>query len=269
MLKLVLYERPVELQKLLQFTRKKWVIFLHGIGGDCRTFSLQIKAFQPHFNLLLPDLRGHGASTDMSPPSSGKYTFELIAEDVFSLMNSLGIERAHFVGESFGATLIRKMQELHPDRFLCVVTAGGVLRLNILIYSVFCIGKYLSPVINKYFLYKIMAYIIMPKKNHAKSRQLFLKISKTVPPCEFISWLFILSEVKFKMDKLFRKPFTSPTLLINGNEDYAFIADNIRFCKKNPQTHMHIITSCGHLSNIDKYQEFNDLAIEFLLNERV
>lgn len=246
---------------------KNWVIFLHGIGGDSRTFSLQIKSFKPYFNLLLPDLRGHGASTNMSPPECGKYSFKLIAEDVFKLMDNLGIAKAHFVGESFGATLIREMQELCPERFICVVTAGGVLRLNTLIYSVFCLGKFFAPVINNYFLYKIMAYIIMPRKNHAKSRQLFLNISKTVPPCEFVSWLVILSEVKFKLDKLFAKPFTSPTLLINGNEDYAFIHDNIRFCKKNPETHMHIITSCGHLTNIDRYHEFNELALNFLLEE--
>ena len=107
----------------------------------------------------------------------------------------------------------------------------------------------------------------MPKKNHAKSRQLFLKISRTVPPCEFISWIVVIDEVKYKLDELFNKPFTSPALLINGSEDYAFIKDCIRFCRIHPITQMHIIPNCGHLSNIDRYCEFNEKALNFLIDK--
>ncbi len=246
---------------------KSWVIFLHGIGGDSRTFSLQIKAFKPYFNLLLPDLRGHGASINLIKPECGKYTFKLIAEDVFRLMENLNISKAHFVGGSFGATLIREMQDMHPEKFISVVAAGGVLRLNIFFYTALKSAKLLAPYINNYFLYKIMAYIIMPRKNHSKSRQLFLKISKTVPPCEFVSWIVVIDEVKWRLDELFNKPFSSPVLLINGSQDYAFIKDCKRFCKLNPNTQMHIIPYCGHLSNIDRYCEFNELALSFLIDK--
>jgi len=72
---------------------KEWVIFLHGIGGDIRTFTLQIKAFKPYYNLLLPYLRGHGASINMPKPEGGKYTFTVISDDVFNLMDYLGIKK--------------------------------------------------------------------------------------------------------------------------------------------------------------------------------
>lgn len=104
----------------------------------------------------------------------------------------------------------------------------------------------------------------MPKKNHAQSRRLFLKISKNVPPCEFIAWIVVIDQVKNKLDELFSKPFTSPVLLINGGEDYAFIKDCIRFCEINPMTRMHIIPHCGHLTNIDRYCEFNEKALKFM-----
>ena len=246
---------------------KEWVIFLHGIGGDRRTFSLQLKAFKPHFNLLFPDLRGHGASTHMSEPECGKYSLNLIAEDVFCLMEHLHIERAHFIGESFGATLIRIMQEIQPEKFKSVVAAGGVLRLKPVIYMVFKLGELLAPYTNKFFLYKIMAYFIMPRKNHAKSRQIFLDIAKTINPKEYVSWLVILREVKQKLDELFYHPFRTPALLVMGSQDHAFIKDSIRFCKLNPATVIRIIPSCGHLSNIEKYPEFNEIALNFLMHK--
>lgn len=245
---------------------KKWVIFLHGIGGDSRTFCLQVKAFKPFYNLLLPDLRGHGASNGMVPPEQGKYSLDLIAEDVFRLMDHLHIERAHFIGGSFGVSLIREMQWIYPERFLSVVAAGGVLRLKPSIYLIFRAGQLLAPFVNNFFLYKLMAYILMPRKNHARSRRVFLEIAKTINPQEYVSWLVILGEVKGKLDKLFAEPFKTPTLLIMGSQDHAFIRDSIRFCKKNPVTKLEIIPSCGHLSNIDKYAEFNQAALNFLMN---
>ena len=132
---------------------------------------------------------------------------------------------------------------------------------------VFRIGKLLAPHINKYFLYKIMAYIIMPRKNHAKSRQVFLDIAKTINPKEYVSWLLILSEVKQRLDELFYQPFKTPTLLIMGSQDHAFVKDSIRFCKLNPDTLIQIIPHCGHLSNIEKYPEFNKMALNFLMNK--
>jgi pimeloyl-ACP methyl ester carboxylesterase len=260
-------ETLLSYKKYFSSAEKDWVVFLHGIGGDSRTFCLQIKAFMPYFNLLLPDLRGHGASVNMSKPESGKYSFKLIAEDVFKLMDNLNIPKAHFVGGSFGATLIREMQELCPEKFISVVAAGGVLRLSPLFYLALNSAKILAPYINNYLLYEIMAYIIMPRKNHAKSRQLFLNISKSVPPDEFTSWIVVISEVKHKLDEIYNKPFSSPTLLINGSEDYAFLMDCKRFCKINPCTQMEIIPHCGHLSNIDKYNNFNELALHFLMDK--
>ncbi|MCG6187421.1 alpha/beta fold hydrolase [Maribellus maritimus] len=246
---------------------KDWVVFVHGIGGDSRTFSPQLKAFKPHFNLLFPDLRGHGASNNLPIPDDGKYSLNLIAEDLFSLMDDLGIKKAHFIGGSFGATLIRIMQEIAPERFISVVSAGGVLRLSISIYTVFNFGKLMAPYINNHFLYKIMAYIIMPRKNHAKSRQVFINTAKSINEKEYASWLFILSEVKHNLDKLFCEPFKTPALLIVGDQDHAFVKDSIRFCEKNPETELLVIPSCGHLSNIEKYTEFNSSALNFLLND--
>ncbi len=246
---------------------KEWVIFLHGIGGDNRTFSLQLKAFKPHFNLLLPDLRGHGESNRMTEPPAGKYSLNVIAEDVFFLMEHLHIEKAHFVGGSFGATLIRIMQEIHPEKFKKVVAAGGVLRLKPSIYMVFKTGELLSSYVDKYFLYKIMAYFIMPRKNHARSRRVFLDTAKTIDPKEYVSWIVMLSEAKRRLNKLFGQPFKTPTLLIVGSQDHAFLKDSIRFCKQYPATLLQIIPACGHLSNIERFPEFNKLALNFLMRK--
>jgi pimeloyl-ACP methyl ester carboxylesterase len=247
---------------------KEWIIFVHGIGGDASTFFTQLKAFRNHFNLLFPDLRGHGMSKEMKLPSTGKYSLRLIAEDMFKLMDHLEIKESHFIAGSFGAILVREMEEMQPDRFLSIVMSGAVLRVKPSIYLVFKSGKYLAALVNNYFLYKVMAYFLMPRKNHAQSRQAFIDRSRNIDPREYKAWLVILEEVKHKLDILFKKPFRSPVLIIMGGQDHAFLGDCKRFCKLNPETKLMIIPKCGHLSNIEKYSEFNMAAMKFLCNDK-
>ena len=254
----------LKFKKYVSSPENDWVVFVHGIGGNSRTFSLQLKALKPHFNLLFPDLRGHGLSRDMPIPEAGEYSLDLIANDVFKLLDNLNIKKAHFIGGSFGAILIRIMEEMQPKRFISVVMSGAVLRLKTSIYLVFKSGKMLASYINNHFLYKTMAYFIMPRKNHAQSRQVFIDQAKLIDPREYKLWLVILEQVKAKLDVVFYEPFQSPALIIMGNQDHAFLKDSIKYCRLNQGHQLEIIKHCGHLSNIEKYKIFNQSTLQFL-----
>ena len=108
----------------------------------------------------------------------------------------------------------------------------------------------------------------MPYRNHRKSRQLFIKTSKDISRREYALWLAILEEVKLRMDGLFNVPFLSDSvLLISGNEDHAFLADCICYCSANQFVKIEVLKNCGHLSSIEKYEEFNNIALNFLQKE--
>ncbi len=246
-------------------SEKNWVIFIHGIGGNSLTFFPQLKAFKLHYNILIPDLRGHGLSKGLPIPACGKYSLDLISEDIFRLMDSLGITKANFVGCSFGASIIRIMERSQPDRFRSIVLTGAVLRIKTSIFLIFKLGKWLSPYINNHFLYTIVAWFIMPYSNHRESRRLFIKASKGITKIEYRCWLGILEEVKSQLDKIYQEPFISESvLMISGNEDHAFLKDCIIFDKMHGRTQIIILPDCGHLSSIDKYDKFNNIALEFI-----
>jgi pimeloyl-ACP methyl ester carboxylesterase len=248
---------------------KNWVVFIHGIGGNSRTFCLQLKAFKEHFNILIPDLRGHGLSKDLPVPESGKYSLDLISEDIFRLMDTLGIAKANFVGCSFGASIIRIMEQSQPDRFMSIVMTGAVLRIKTSIFLIFKLGKWLAPYINNHFLYTIVAYFIMPYRNHRESRRLFIKASKGIDKNEYRCWLGILEEVKHRLDRLFQEPFFSESvLMVSGNEDHAFLNDCVLFNRRYSRAKIVILPNCGHLSSIEKYDEFNHIALKFIQKEK-
>jgi len=247
---------------------KEWVIFIHGIGGNSRTFCLQLRAFKNKFNILIPDLRGHGCSNDLPRPESGKYSLDFVSNDIIRLMDYHQIEKAHFIGCSFGASLIRILEFENPQRFKSIVLTGAVLKIKTSFYLLLKLGRYLSPYINNHFLYTLVAYFIMPYRNHRNSRQMFIKTSKDIPRREYALWLAILEEVKRRMDRLFREPFVSNSvLLVSGNEDHAFLSDCQRYCALHESVKIVVLQNCGHVSNIERYEKFNTLALDFIQKE--
>lgn len=85
------------------------VVFIHGFGLDCTYFRNLIPILRQNFSVLLYDLRGHGASEY----SCGTDTLELLCNDFFTLVQSLGLEDLVIVGHSFGAAIAVHFANMH------------------------------------------------------------------------------------------------------------------------------------------------------------
>ena len=87
------------------------LILLHGGAGVGANWNLIFKEPPAGYRLIVPDLRGHGRSTN----PSGEFTFRQSALDVFALVDHLGIERFKAIGMSLGAkTLLHAATEQPP-----------------------------------------------------------------------------------------------------------------------------------------------------------
>jgi lipase len=88
------------------------LVALHGIGGFGRRFrKLAEERLAASFRVLAPDLRGHGSSS-WEPP----WTIATHAADVLETIEAAGVERAAFVGHSYGGRLILELAATEPDR---------------------------------------------------------------------------------------------------------------------------------------------------------
>jgi 3-oxoadipate enol-lactonase len=88
------------------------VVLLHGFPFDHTIWRAQTEALQDSFHLILPDLRGHG----QSPAPSGVYRMDLMAQDVFALLDALNIERAVWIGHSMGGYVTMAALRAVPER---------------------------------------------------------------------------------------------------------------------------------------------------------
>ena len=88
------------------------VVLLHGGLANSDYWGNQVRALMPRHTVILMDSRGHGRSTRYSRP----YGYDLMADDVAGLLDTLHIRRADVVGWSDGAILGLDLAIRHPDR---------------------------------------------------------------------------------------------------------------------------------------------------------
>jgi len=89
------------------------IVMVHGITGNLAIWHLEmVPSLMDSYRITTYDLRGHGYS-DM--PSTNYSTGDH-ATDLSLLLDKLEIERAHFVGHSFGADIILNFAIRHPER---------------------------------------------------------------------------------------------------------------------------------------------------------
>jgi pimeloyl-ACP methyl ester carboxylesterase len=244
-----------------------WVTFIHGAGGSSTIWYKQIRDFQKDFNVLLLDLRGHGASKSVL--NSKLYTFQSIGNDVIEVLDHLNIHKTHFVGISLGTIIIRDLSERFPTRVSSMILGGAVMKLNLKSQILMHTGNLLKSVLPYLLLYRLFAFVIMPKKAHRESRNLFINEAKKVYQKEFKRWFKLVSQVNPLLTFFRIKESNISTLYVMGEEDYLFLPAITKLMKEHKNAYLQIIPNCGHVVNIDKPKEFNLFSIQFILENEL
>ncbi len=97
------------------------LVLLHGGGGVGANWQLIFQEAPVGFQLIVPDLRGHGSSTNSSP----EFTFRQAALDVFALLDQLGVNQFRAVGVSMGAKTLLHMATQQSTRIEAMVLVSA------------------------------------------------------------------------------------------------------------------------------------------------
>ena len=245
--------------------RTDWVVFVHGAGGSSAIWFKQVRDFKAHFNVLLVDLRGHGDSSRNGGESwNGTYSFEVVSSDVIEVMDHLGIASAHFVGISLGSVLIRTIGELQPSRISSMVLGGAITRLNARSRFLVVVGNLLKRILPFMWLYRLFAWIIMPRPHHQEARLLFAREARKLARNEFLRWFRLTWKVVPLLRFFEEQELPRPTLYLMGEEDYMFLPAVRALIDKHKHGILRVVTGAGHVCNVEKPVEFNRYAIEFI-----
>ena len=97
------------------------LVFLSGLGGDHRAFSLAQRHFARSMRTLALDSRDAGRSWRADAP----YTTADMADDVAAWLDALGVARAHILGHSLGGLVAQETAIRHPRLLRSLILASS------------------------------------------------------------------------------------------------------------------------------------------------
>jgi len=86
------------------------VIILHGLLGMLDNWKTFARKLSENYRVIIVDQRNHGKSFH-----SDEFDYELLASDIKTFMDELGISHAHLIGHSMGGKAVMKFVQLHRE----------------------------------------------------------------------------------------------------------------------------------------------------------
>lgn len=219
------------------------IVFLHtGLQTGETELDLQEDYFKQKYQVILPDLRGHGQSVS---DNFSNY-FHKTANDLADTLEKLGIQSAHIVGCSIGALVGIVFAKNHPEK-IKTLTISGILPVKPVDYEV--LNKKETKNIKKMLEdSKTVAYF---DDIHSGNWRELLKVTQDIEwyPFEETGDLSILD---------------MPVLYIVGEKNEHETMGTILYPKTNKNIHVAIIPFAGHTVHLDQPRMYNDIVAHFI-----
>jgi pimeloyl-ACP methyl ester carboxylesterase len=97
------------------------LVLLHGFTSSGASWEPFVEPLAREYTLIVPDLRGHGRSTN----PSNQFTHSQAARDIFALLDRLGVDHFRAMGMSTGAMTLLHSATQQPARVEAMVLLGG------------------------------------------------------------------------------------------------------------------------------------------------
>lgn len=97
------------------------LLMLHGFTGSSAGLVAAFKQLSSDYQLIIPDLRGHGRSTNPSK----QFTFKQVSSDLFALLEHLHIKQCAAVGFSGGGCALLHMSYQQPEKITSMVLVSA------------------------------------------------------------------------------------------------------------------------------------------------
>lgn len=108
-----------------EFSDRATIVMVHGFSGDKDNFTRFARHFTDDFNVIIPDMAGHG---DTGFKKSWDYSMPAQASHLAKIIEQLEIEKVHVIGNSMGGFISAYFSKMYPQQTLSValVDPAGV-----------------------------------------------------------------------------------------------------------------------------------------------
>jgi 4,5:9,10-diseco-3-hydroxy-5,9,17-trioxoandrosta-1(10),2-diene-4-oate hydrolase len=252
------------------------VVLLHGGGPGASSwsnFGRSIVVLAAHFHVIAVDQPGYGHSVKHTEHEQyNRYS----ANALLALFDHLGIESAALVGNSLGGGTAVRFALDNPKRAGRLVLMGpGGLSVNLFApdptEGVKLLGRFsMDPTReNMERFLRIMVYdqkLITPEL--VDERFAIASQPDALAAARAMGQSFAGAD--YELGMMWREVYKlrQRVLLIWGREDRVNPLDGALVALKQiPRVQLHVFGQCGHWAQVEKFDEFNRLTIDFLKDE--
>ena len=236
------------------------LVFVHGAACDGRIWQPQLADLADEFTVVAWDEPGAGRSSDV-PADFGLADY---ADCLAKLVDALALGPAHVVGLSWGGTVAQELYRRHPEFVATLVLADSYAgwrgslpeeevraRLAGAIETLAAPPEQFDPTLPGLFAGDPPADFV----------PLLDQVAADVRPESLRTQLFVMAETD-QRDLL--PKIAVPTLLIWGELDARSpLSVAHQFEHAIPDTQLVVIPDCGHVSNLEQPERFNEAVRQF------
>jgi 3-oxoadipate enol-lactonase len=238
------------------------VVLIHGYPFNRSLWNEQVAALSSSCRVLAPDLRGFGES-DAAPDTA---TMNVMAQDVVLLLNHLGIVRATICGLSMGGYVALALYKQLPSRVRALVLADTRAQADTdeakqtrFQQAEKALSEGMASIADA-MLPKLLTPETVSKRpgvvKHVRDM-----ILKTKPDAAAAA-LRGMAERDDQTELLSK--ISVPTLILVGSGDAITpVVDSETMHRAIPHSHLVVLENAGHVSNLERTEEFNAALLEF------
>lgn len=247
------------------------VVLVHGSGPGASALSnwrLTMPALADHFRVVAPDLVGFGRTT---PPDGIRYGLQAWTSHLCGVLDALGIEQAHVIGNSMGSAVALDFAVRHPDRVNRLVLMGAVGVPFEITPGLDAVWGYQPSIEAMQDLLGIFAYdtsIIGPDlaelRYRASIRPGIQEAFASMFPAPRQRWVDALAQSPQDIGGIRHR-----TLIIHGRDDQVIpLQNSLDLLALIDDSRLHVFGRCGHWTQVEHADAFNDLVVAFLRDSR-
>src|SRR5919107_5031212 len=250
-------------------TSKPVLLMLHGITGHAEAYVRNLAAHAEHFSAGAIDFIGHGYSSNPPPPLEIRHYIDQVTH----VLDTLGVEKAYFTGESLGGWVTAKFAQTHPERVERIVlnTMGGTMANPKVMERLYTLSMEAAKDPSwervKARLEWLMADPTMVTDDLIRTRQAIFQQPDWLKACEMNMALQDPETRKRNMisdDDL--RSIQSEALVVWTTKDPSGPVDEgRRIASLLPNGRLAVIENAGHWPQYEQTETFNRIQLDFLL----
>ncbi|MFE9322437.1 alpha/beta fold hydrolase [Nocardia sp. NPDC052278] len=249
---------------------KPLLLLLHGITGHAEAYVRNLAAHSEHFDTYAIDFIGHGYSSKPGHPLEIPHYLDQIRY----VLDTLGVERGYFSGESLGGWVTARMAQAHPDRVERIVlnTMGGTMANPAVMERLYTLSMEAAEDPSwervRARLEWLMADPDMVTDDLIRTRQAIFQQADWKQACRSNMALQDLETRKRNMisDDDLRSIQAEALVIWTTKDPSGPVDEGRRIAELIPKGRLAVIENAGHWPQYEQTEEFNRIHLDFLLN---